>query len=315
MNKFIFYWILLILPMIYGCSIPQWDGTNWMAHIEDTNRICKLSIPSTHDSGALSGGEFLQTQDLTITEQLEKGIRGFDIRLKATQDSLLGVYHATQFQHITWENDVFPVFISFLNSHPSEMLIVSLKCEGGNRMAYNSLLSKSLTNPIFKNKIIQDFSPDLTLQKCRGKILFIHRDKVMENYPGALCLNWDDNTTCNVTLRGSNQQEATASVEDEYQYSSVSEASYKSMTTLRNIQKSSEEPFESNKWFISFASATALPKDGPKAFADIINPVIAGFLTENLKNQGIVMIDFSGSQSGEKVIHQIIRSNFSQTDN
>ncbi|WP_181214389.1 phosphatidylinositol-specific phospholipase C domain-containing protein [Phocaeicola faecicola] len=310
MKKLVHCLALFIFSLLSGCSsYEKWDSTSWMQHIKDTMPIYKLSIPATHDSGAVLGGEFLQTQDSSIKEQLEKGIRGFDIRLQAINEDL-GIYHATQFQHITWKKDVLPMFISFLNNHPSEMLIVSLKCEGGNRAEYSSLLSESLTNPILKDKFIWEFSPSLTLKDCRGKILFLHRDRIMENYPGVMCLNWGDNTTCDIILRGSNQKEVVASVEDEYQYASISEANYKSMTTIRNIQKSSEEPVDSHKWFISFASATALPKDGPKAFADKINPTIYEFLAKSPKNRGIIMIDFSASPSGEKIIQQVISSNF-----
>ena len=238
MKKLVHCLALFIFSLLSGCSsYEKWDSTSWMQHIKDTMPIYKLSIPATHDSGAVLGGEFLQTQDSSIKEQLEKGIRGFDIRLQAINEDL-GVYHATQFQHITWKKDVLPMFISFLNNHPSEMLIVSLKCEGGNRAEYSSLLSESLTNPILKDKFIWEFSPSLTLKDCRGKILFLHRDRIMENYPGVMCLNWGDNTTCDIILRGSNQKEVVASVEDEYQYASISEANYKSMTTIRNIQKS-----------------------------------------------------------------------------
>lgn len=148
MKKLVHCLALFIFSLLSGCSsYEKWDSTSWMQHIKDTMPIYKLSIPATHDSGAVLGGEFLQTQDSSIKEQLEKGIRGFDIRLQAINEDL-GVYHATQFQHITWKKDVLPMFISFLNNHPSEMLIVSLKCEGGNRAEYSSLLSESLTNPI-----------------------------------------------------------------------------------------------------------------------------------------------------------------------
>ena len=42
----------------------------WMKGLSDETPVCQLTIPATHDSGALLGGEALQTQDITIQEQL-----------------------------------------------------------------------------------------------------------------------------------------------------------------------------------------------------------------------------------------------------
>ena len=52
-----------------------------MKLLSDTLPVCKLSIPGTHDSGAIYGGCMLKTQDAGIFSQLELGIRAFDIRL------------------------------------------------------------------------------------------------------------------------------------------------------------------------------------------------------------------------------------------
>ena len=55
----------------------------WMKGLSDALPVCQMTIPAPHDSGALLGGEALQTQDISIREQLEAGVRGFDIRLQA----------------------------------------------------------------------------------------------------------------------------------------------------------------------------------------------------------------------------------------
>ena len=55
----------------------------WMKGISDDIPVCQLTIPSTHDSGALLGGKALKKQNINIQEQLEVGVLGFDIRLQA----------------------------------------------------------------------------------------------------------------------------------------------------------------------------------------------------------------------------------------
>lgn len=46
----------------------------------------------------------------------------------------------------------------------------------------------------------------------------------MDNYPGAACIGWDDNSTCLLTLRNKDGKEATVFLQDEYQYNSGKEA-------------------------------------------------------------------------------------------
>lgn len=286
-------------------------ASEWMKGIDGSTRMCKLSIPATHDSGAMKGGSLLQTQDITLMEQLEEGIRGFDIRLKA-EDNQLRVYHGTARQDITWEENILPLYLDFLKSHPSETLIVSVKCEGGSKEAYKNLLARLITDANAKAYFVDEFKAGLTLDECRGKILFIHRDEVMQNYPGVYCYGWQDNVTCSMVIRGSNGQEATVSLQDEYQHKYAGNAPYKMATTLKNMTAAMNETESSDKWFISFASATAFPGDGPKDFADKVNPGLAHEIQELHGNFGIVLIDFAGSPDGRKLVERLIDSNYSR---
>lgn len=297
----------------YEIVRPCIDNTafadNWMSRINDSVKICKMSIPATHDSGAIKGGHDLQTQDISLEEQLAIGIRGFDIRLKA-ENGMLNVYHSTEFQGITWENDVLPCFVDFLKKHPDEFLVVSMKCEGGSGDDYSKLLSRSLLNKDYRKYFVKDFASDLSLKDCRGKILFIHRDFVMDNYLGAQSFGWGDNVTCNVILRGSNKKEAIASVEDQYQYESVSKAPYKVYVTLENINNARVEPCDSNKWYISYASATAIPADGPRDFSDRINTALAHELKMYRKPYGMIYMDFSGTDDAIELVKVVVSSNY-----
>ena len=177
--------------------LVQAGGRNvaWMKSLHDTLPVCKVSIPGTHDSGTVKGGPMLKTQSTNIPAQLQQGIRAFDIRLEK-KNGKLGVFHSHAFQDIYWEDDVLPAFIGFLQAHPSEVLIVSLKKEGGESQDYASLLSVSLSIPAHQRYFVMDFRPELTVWDCRGKILFLHRDYVMDDYPGAACVGWKDNSTC-----------------------------------------------------------------------------------------------------------------------
>lgn len=286
--------------------------SEWMKVLHDTLQVCKISIPGTHDSGTTKGGPMLKTQSSDIPSQLQQGIRAFDIRLQK-KDNKLGIYHSHAFQDIYWEDDVLPAFLHFLQEHPTETLIVSLKKEGGELQDYASLLSASLSELAYQPYFVTDFSPELTLKDCRGKILFLHRDRAMEEYPGAACLGWKDNATCELTLRNKKGMDGLVLLQDEYQYESGSskETKKKIDACIRNFENISSEPTSSRRWGISFVSATGLPLGTPLVFANQINKPIADYLKKAGKQSfGIVFIDFVNDQEGDDLVKCLISSNF-----
>lgn len=60
-------------------------GANWMSGISDDTYLSDISIPGTHDSGSRIVDSYASTwakcQNLTITEQLNIGVRYLDMRL------------------------------------------------------------------------------------------------------------------------------------------------------------------------------------------------------------------------------------------
>lgn len=292
-----------------AAEAPGMEKGEWMKYLPDERPMCKLSIPGTHDSGSTRGGRMLRTQAMDIPGQLLEGIRAFDIRLQK-KDGKLGLFHSHAFQGIYWEDDVFPAFIDFLQKHPSETLIVSLKKEGGESADYASLLSASLSNPAYQAYFIQDFRPELKLKDCRGKILFLHRDSAMEDYPGAACVGWADNATCLLTLRSKDGRKGEVLLQDEYQYDSGKDAGKKIEACIRNFDKISAEPASSWRWGISFVSATGLPLGTPLVFANRVNEPVADYLEKaGKRNCGIVFIDFIDRPQGRKLVEYLIKSN------
>ena len=307
---FIFTTFAVILFGFSNCSNNEVTLANWMKQIKGETPICKISIPATHDSGALLGGAALQCQDITISEQLNAGVRGFDIRLQAEPNQKLGVYHSVQYQNITWEDNVLPDFISFLKENPSETLVVSVKCENNDGEGYAKLLATSLKDSKNTPFFVKEFRPDLTLDECRGKIVFLHRSKIAsDTYPGTYCVRWEDNDTFDMTLQGDDGKEGIASVEDEYFHESAALASHKANRTFENMNAAMNEPNQSMKWFISFASATALPKNGPKDFSDVVNAALIEKMQGVEKNCGIVLLDFAGNKDAQTLIQLLIDSN------
>lgn len=98
----------------------------WMSDIPDETPLNTLSIPGTHNSGALySVGDMSgQCQDLDIHDQLQIGVRFFEFRLLLNGSSL-DVVHGISDESLTFENTI-STLSSFLESHETEFLFVSI---------------------------------------------------------------------------------------------------------------------------------------------------------------------------------------------
>lgn len=99
---------------------------NWMQDIEDNRLVCKMSIPGTHDTGAYTGNAWVKTQDKNIEQQLNSGIRFFDIRL-VHQNGVLKLCHGSHIFDTTFVGDVLKTTAEFLKEHPSETVIMTIK--------------------------------------------------------------------------------------------------------------------------------------------------------------------------------------------
>ena len=157
------------------------NSKNWMSGISGALRLHEISIPGTHDSGMTNvslrtqvsgfipilniapevGRLYAKTQDLGIDEQLNAGVRMFDIRITDTKpdgapstkgDGGLWVCHgpnaAKRFMSFTYystvpknkrTNDepyltfdkVMRYCTDFLREHPTETVIVQVDDESG----------------------------------------------------------------------------------------------------------------------------------------------------------------------------------------
>src|SRR5437588_221434 len=105
------------------------DSTCWMGTVDHTKLLTQLSIPGTHDSGALYEpvDGTARCQNLAILDQLEVGVRYLDIRCRHVNDDL-AVYHGLISQHLTF-HAVVTACARFLDAHPTECIIVSLQEE------------------------------------------------------------------------------------------------------------------------------------------------------------------------------------------
>ncbi len=77
----------------YSRSLLDYSMSSWMEELPDDMLLSNITIPGTHDSCAVSNIPFVRTQYLSITKQLEAGLRFLDLRCRVHSDGELYMYH------------------------------------------------------------------------------------------------------------------------------------------------------------------------------------------------------------------------------
>lgn len=158
-------------------------GNIWMTPLDDNIYISQLSIPGTHDAATVEcNGASGKCQSRTIAEQLEMGIRCFDLRPAADYSGTdLPIYHGIYNCNIDL-SDVYDTFNAFLDEHPGEFIITILRWEAeriillGERL-FNTAMNNFIGTDTYMSHALPDGlrKKDLTLGEARGKILTIMR--------------------------------------------------------------------------------------------------------------------------------------------
>ena len=188
--------IILILLLSLTAS-AQTDRDHWMAALPDTIKVCKVSIPGTHDSGT-AGVRFpmrhyAQTQTMDLSSQWDAGIRFFDLRPRL-EDGTLRIYHGPADCHIGFREALL-IIKKKLEEHPTEFCIVMTNSAGGGQEAVDMTMDD--INTLFPTGMLASFHADMTVADMRGRVLFIHRDHPTggRDYPGTVVHGWPGNAS------------------------------------------------------------------------------------------------------------------------
>lgn len=289
MNK-----IFAILVVLL-CTYPVIAADNdWMGQIDDDVYLYQLSIPGTHDSGALheTFPDTAKCQKLTITQQLECGTRFLDIRCRRYGNTFK-IYHGMVNQHLDFEQ-VVDFCKSFLKKNPSETILMLIKEE------YEPKDSTLPFEEIFYQYISEDM--DLwylkntipTLGNARGKIVLIRRFKTSQKPIGIDATNWKDNKTFVI------DSVAKLKVQDKYHIENGKEKWNEFSKILEETAKSTEP--------ILYLNYTSGYKSGmfdiPKisAISNYINPLVDDYFTKNTSGRfGVIVMDFATKKTNELI--------------
>jgi 1-phosphatidylinositol phosphodiesterase len=189
--------------VVAACGGSDGSEADWMADLADARGVAELSIPGTHDSGALHEpyAGVAQAQQLAIADQLVAGVRYLDLRCRHYQDAFL-IYHGPVDEDQTFD-DVLATMATFLDEHPGETLIVSVKEEAapqGTTRSFEATFAAYVAQAPDR-WYLGDTLP--RLGDVRGRLVLLRRFAASAAPLGIDGSAWADDTTFSLTTAAS----------------------------------------------------------------------------------------------------------------
>lgn len=269
---------------------PGIFSTNeWMKELPGTKRISEFTIPGTHDTCARYGGPLAECQNMTLKEQLEAGIRFIDIRCRHFKDAFT-IHHGIVYQQMNF-SDVQDICIKFLESNPSECIIMSVKNECGKDSCTdeeNTRTFEQTFDASIRGK--EDFwylEPNIpVLDTVRRKIVLLRRFPASSSKGIDATQGWPDDKTGTI-----NAPNLKIHIQDEYNVPTIFDRTRK----WERVKALIEETQKNNvDWYINFASGTSTGAY-PNAVADVVNTKLGDYIRDTqFKNRiGTILMDFA----------------------
>ena len=309
----------------YDLSVP---ATDWMSMVKDETKVCKLSIPGTHDT--MTGMGFYQpglkfvfnmtaiSQVSTLEEQINSGLRFFDIRPVVSTDTIakkkiLRLTHGISELDITFEWTIDQLQ-SYLKAHPTEFFIAKLQFDNGfeDQKDLYSLLSNVLHLSKYQGLFVENWRPDITVAEMRGKILLLSRFDLRPfnatfHYPIVYC-DWPDEdpdideelnpeAQRNCAMYSMVDSTLTAKLYKQDYYKTTTEKRMKNkQKTVIDMMHSAREATASdeNIWIVNHCSAyTEVSPRGYITNASNLHPLVVEDLQKYEGTVGIIPMDMA----------------------
>jgi 1-phosphatidylinositol phosphodiesterase len=311
MNTLLRFLVGLFFGVVWMKSGLQAAGNNWMAGVDGEKYLYELSIPGTHDSGALyeNWSDTAKCQNLTIAEQLNVGVRFLDIRCRHLNNAFV-IHHGAVYQNQNF-NDVLESVSSFLRANPSETVVMSVKpehdAEGNNETFAETF--KHTYKPNYPGLwYVEQAIPKLG--DVRGKIVLLRRFNEAPFTPVLLGINadsgWPDDST------GTIEGPPRIRIQDEYKiFMKGNKWGY--ITSLFD-----EMPANPSTLYLNYVSCAWYPPAAaiaysvvqPAAYYNILlSEFFGGVITPATSGRyGVVIVDFVNAN----LAYLIYRTNFGQ---
>lgn len=283
-------WIVLMLMWVgvaYGDT--AFIGSKWLARVSDERRLSELTIPGAHNAGsvgvALAAG---RCQSVGVRALLDAGVRVLDIRVDGEGQVRHGILRAgVSFAEVM--GDV----VAFLQAHPREFVIVSLKDEQyrGDEATWTEKIVAVLDSKPIKPFGLNGMpSQDFTVGVLRGKFLVLRRYGLLQGR-GLEPTSWGDNRV-SIGHHGA----PLMNIQDVY---ALGDTKAK-WTLVEDFLKRSAATADDGRLWINFTSlAYRLFQGTPWDYAKALNPKLEMWLKNAPQGRyGFVMLDFATFPEG-----------------
>lgn len=285
----------------------------WMSYLSDDLSLSEINIPGTHNSCASKISLFARCQSLSIMDQLNSGVRYLDVRCRHLNDEFC-LHHGSFKIDLDFDEEVLGVCIKFLNSHPTETIVMLVSSEHvpkNNKCQFDDIFFSYISK--FKNYWYLNETVPL-LKNARGKIVLLRRFASCKRPFGIDMSGW-----CGADIKNlihiQNHPDFKFIIQDDYNSSAGNK--WSSMSDLfvyiqKQAKRENSDKANSNVWYINYGSSQNWPAQPPVYIAYKIKNNLLAFLKDLQMNQGInyclgtIIVDYAE----EPVIEQIFLLNF-----
>lgn len=340
--RFTFLFLLCVFSTML--TAQSFEGSKWLASIEDNRLVSELSIPGAHDAGTGEGllfvGGFGKTQSLKLSEMWDRGVRAFDLRpAYDNKDKELRIFHGTIKTKVTFRK-ALEILAKKIDENPSEFAIVFLREEveaekNSGLKLWPSLVGEAIESLGDKAAL---FVQGMTVGDLRGKILFISRNAYSDSDKGGVVSGWthDEKGTSDARITSySNGGSVRLQVQD-YYAPTDDEKRYAKCTAVLNFITLAGKA-QKDVWTVNFLSgycstwlgvSPVATTSGYKQNAAALHPILVDLLSKRKVQErsplGIIFMDFAGADSvkggishwsdyqtlGGRLVQLIIEQNF-----
>ena len=308
-------------------DLPK-PATDWLDMVRDEVKVCKLSIPGTHDT--MTGMGFYQpglkfvfnmtaiSQLSDLEEQMNSGLRFFDIRPVVSTDTIakkkiLRLTHGISELDVSFEQTI-DWLQAYLKAHPSEFFIAKMQFDNGfeDQKDLYSLLSDVLHMSKYQGLFVENWRPDITVGEMRGKILWLSRYDLrllndVYHYPIVYC-DWPDedpdieedlNPTAQRNCAMYNMEDSTIKArlykQDYYKTTTEKRMKNKQKTVIDMMHSAREaNATDENIWIVNHCSAyTEVSPRGYITNASNLHPLVVEDLQKYEGTVGITPMDMA----------------------
>ncbi|GAB7361144.1 hypothetical protein MBLNU230_g1178t1 [Neophaeotheca triangularis] len=278
----------------------------WMKALEDGTPLSALSIPGTHNSPCYyTALPSVRCQAVSPLEQLQNGVRFFDIRVQPTnpddaKDDNLSLVHGVFPISLTgpkYFRELVKTTQSFLSNNPSETVIMSVKLEGSGN-ATDAQLAKILKDFYIGGDTKRWYTEPRIPQlgEARGKIVLLRRfglsDRMKHEYNGRgwglNAQNWAYNTPNHthghICVQDFCEVLETENIDKKIQFCCDHfERAGGAVCPIPGVTTDTKNPVPPGPLFLNFLSASNFWKVGcwPDKIAAKLNPAVTAFLCQN----------------------------------